>query len=231
VEKASNINFPVQDCLSKLDVDLVGVVSLGDVKGTKLEGMALRLLPEANSIVVFGMDVYSEILGHARPERATGAASLNDLLVNHQDYINGRLANAVYDLAKISRKNGLKAFPLTAVGCPIDMRFQSAIFSYKHAARAAGLGYIGRSSLLITRDYGPRVRLACCLTAAKLETTKATINSSCSACDVCIDSCPAKALSPPKEQEPYAINKFACSSFRGSAGGCSECVRLCPAGR
>jgi len=76
------------------------------------------------------------------------------------DFINGRLTKAAYDVAKVSRRNGLKSLPLSAAGCPTDAIFLQAVFSYKHAAQAAGLGYVGRSSLLVTPDFGPRVRLA-----------------------------------------------------------------------
>jgi len=220
----------VQDYLSKLDVDLVGVSSLKDFKEIRLEEMTLRLLPEANSFVVLAMEVYPEILNHARPERTMGAASMNDLLDRHQEFLNGRLTKAAYDVSKVSRMNGLKALPLPALGCPMDARFQQAIFSYKHAAQAAGLGYIGRSSLLITPKFGPRVRLSCCLTEAILEPKKVAMTRVCSGCEVCINKCPASALSSPQAEELYVINKFACSSFRNASGGCTECMRLCPAG-
>lgn len=222
----------VRDFLSKLDVDKIGVVSLYDIKGTKLEDTALRLLPETHSIVVFAMEVYPEILDHVRPGRTMGQASLNDLLDRNADFLSGRLTKAAYDLARVSHTNNLKALPLPAAGCPLDARFLEAVFSYKHAGQAAGLGYIGRSSLLITPDFGPRVRLSCCLTEAVLDTSEiATAQTICESCEICIDNCPANALDRPEAQESYSINKFACASFRNTSGGCSECLRLCPASR
>lgn len=226
----SNVSAAVQDFLSKLDVDAVGVASLSDLKGSKLEETALRLLPEANSIVVFAMEIYPEILDHARPGRTTGLPSLNDLLDRNADFLSGRLTKAAYDIARVSHRNSLKALPLPAAGCPLDTRFLEAVFSYKHAGQAAGLGYIGRSSLLITSDFGPRVRLSCCLTEALLKPIKAATSSACESCDICIENCPARALNRPTA-EPYVINKFACASFRNASGGCSDCMRICPAGR
>ena len=44
------------DFISKLDVDAVGIVSLAEWKGTKLEETALRLLPQAHSVVVLAME-------------------------------------------------------------------------------------------------------------------------------------------------------------------------------
>lgn len=225
------VSAELQDLISKLDVDAVGIARLDDWKNTPIEEKALKLLPTARSVAVFAMEVYPEVLDNARPGRTTGEASLNDMLDRHADFLSGRLTKAAYDVAKASRKYGLKALPLPAAGCPLDTRFFEAVFSYKHAGQAAGLGNIGRSSLLITSDFGPRVRLSCCLTEATLEPKKATAIDVCQGCDICIDNCPSRALSTPQAEEPYVINKFACSAFRNASGGCSECMRLCPAGR
>ncbi len=228
-QRTIGTNIALQDLISKLDADAVGVASLAEQKGTKLEETALHLLPEAQSVVVFAMEIYPEILTHIRPGRTMGQASLNDLLDRNADFLNGRLTKAAYDVAKACRRQGLKALPLPAAGCPLDARFLEAVFSYKHAGQAAGLGYIGRSSLLITPDFGPRVRLSCCLTEALLEPTRADVVNVCQRCKVCINKCPAGAINIPHGEEPYIINKFACSAFRGASGGCSECMRLCPA--
>ena len=229
--KTSTASTAVRDVISNLDVDMVGIASMSDLKGSRLEEMALRLLPEARSVVVFATEIYSEMLDLTRPERLMGLASLNDLLDRNADFLNNRLTKAAYDVARASHNSGLKTLPLPAAGCPSDKRFLEAVFSYKHAGQAAGLGYIGRSSLLITPDFGSRVRLPCCLTEAQLAPKKADVDNVCYSCEVCIDNCPARALSIPPAEGAYAINKFACSSFRSASGGCSECMRLCPAAK
>jgi len=225
-------NAVLLDLLSRLDVDAVGIASLAEWKGTKLEDTALRLLPQTRSVIVLAMEIYPEILTLASPERITGAASLYDLLVRDADYLSGRLTKVAYDVAKVSRSAGVKALPLPAAGCPQDTRFLEAVFSYKHAAQAAGLGKIGWHSLLITLGFGPRVRLSCCLSEAELEPTTAVNETfECDSCRICLGNCPAGALAEPQAGEQYLINKFACSSFRNASGGCAECMRICPAGR
>jgi epoxyqueuosine reductase QueG len=209
---------------------MVGIIPLDDVKEVRLKETTLHLLPETGSIVVLAREIYPEILGHFSPERVMGRASLSDLFIHHTDFVNGRLTESAYRVAKACRRQGLKALPLPARGCPADVRFLEAVFSYKHAAQAAGLGYIGRSSLLITPDFGPRVRLSCCLTQATLEPKTATVSDVCEGCDICIEGCPAGALKSPPAGEAYVINKFACTTFRNGSGGCAECMRLCPAG-
>lgn len=219
------------DLLPKLDTDAVGITSLAEWKGTKLEETALKLLPQAHSVVVFAMEIYPEVLDMASPERIMGIASMNDLLDRNVDFLSGRLTKASYDVAKAFRSIGLKALPLPAAGCPLDARFLEAVFSYKHAGQAAGLGKIGWHSLLITPGFGARVRLSCCLTEAALEPIKTNMTVECDSCGICLDICPAKALAEPQAGELYTINKFACSSFRNASGGCSECMRICPVGR
>ena len=225
-------NAILLDLLSKMDVDAVGIASLAEWKGTKLEETALRLLPQVRSVIVLAMEIYPEILDLAPPERITGAASLYDLYACDADYLSGRLTKAAYDVAKVSRSLGLKALPLPSAGCPQDTRFLEAVFSYKHAAQAAGLGKFGWHSLLITPGFGPRVRLSCCLTEAELEPTTAVSETfECDSCRICLHICPAGALSKPRGGKQYTINKFACCSFRNASGGCAECMRLCPVGR
>jgi len=230
-QKTNTRNSLLKELNLELDADMVGVAVIDDWKGTRLEETALRLLPQAKSVVVLAMEIYPEVLDLASPERITGAASTNDLLDRHGEYLSGRLTKAAYDIAKAFHKDGLKALPLPASGCPMDGRFQEAVFSYKHAGEAAGLGKMGWHSLLIAPDLGPRVRLACCLSEAELEPTNGEFSTECASCGICLEICPAKAISEPKTGEPYAINKYACCSFRSAAGGCSECMKLCPRGR
>jgi len=221
----------MRDLIPELDVDAVGIASLAEWRGTKLEETALGLLPQARSVVVFAMEVYPEILDLASPGRMMGTASTNDLLARNADFLNGQLTKAAYDVTKAFRNSGLKALPLPAAGCPQDTRFLEAVFSYKHAGQAAGLGKIGWHSLLITPDFGPRVRLSCCLTEAALEPTNTSMTVECDNCVICLNNCPARALAEPQAGEQYVINKFACSSFYNASGGCAECMRLCPQGR
>ncbi len=229
--KSVTISTALPDFISKLDVNAVGIASLAEWKGTKLEETALRLLPQARSVIVFAMEVYPEIIDLVSPERIMGVASMTDLLNRNADYLYGRLTKVAYDVVKASHSIGMKALPLPAAGCPLDTRFLEAVFSYKHAGEAAGLGKLGWHSLLITPGFGSRVRLSACLTEAELEPTTVSMILDCDSCGICLTSCPAGALAEPQAGEPYTINKFACSSFRNAAGGCVECMRICPMGR
>jgi len=86
----------VSQAIDKLDVDIVGVARLSNLKDTPLEESARGLLPSCRSIVVVGMSVYQEFLDLITHERTMGEANLNNLLERHVDYLRGRMARPVY---------------------------------------------------------------------------------------------------------------------------------------
>ena len=222
------VDNPVQSALAKLEVEMVGVARVADLPDTRIKETILNLLPDTVSMIVVGTEVWPEFLDLTTPEMTAGGLNLNDIYQHHQGYVLGKLSKAVYDIAKVSRQAGFKALPLQGQGPAVDRRSLRAIISYKHAAEAAGLGRIGMSSLLITEKFGPRVRLAICLTQAALDPTPVLKDHVCRYCNICVLRCPSHALERPKAGESYAINKFACREYVEAAGGCSECMRVCP---
>ncbi|MDA8216212.1 MAG: hypothetical protein M0Z94_01190 [Dehalococcoidales bacterium] len=210
------------------DVDLFGVATVVDAAGTPLYDSATALLPGARAVVVLGMELFPEVLALVTPEKVMGEAAARELYAPHIDYQNGRLNRGLYELAKVLRAEGYKAIPLSSQGTPVDARFQRAILSFKHAGEYAGLGRIGRSSLLITEKYGPRQRLACLVTDAPLASTRRETPDLCADCaGDCVVSCPAGVLAMPAGGERYAINKFACCAYRAGTGACSTCMSQC----
>jgi len=217
--------------LAGLDSDIIGVTNLEQWKDSRLEETVLKLLPETRSIVVFGLEIHREILDLSSPSRIQGAASTTDLLNTDSQHLSGRLTRTAYDISRTAHNLGFKALPLPSRDCPTDNRFIEAILSYKHAGQAAGLGKLGWHSLLISSGFGPRIRLGVCLTEAELEPTPASdVRFNCENCRKCVEICPAQAIYEPAHDEPYSINKFACSTYLTAAGGCSQCMRVCPPG-
>lgn len=221
----------LRDAVSRLDgIDLWGVASVDAARGTPLGDAALALMPTARSILVFAKEVFDEVVDLVTPQKTMGGAAGRDLYTPHVEYVNRQLTDGVYVVARAFRSAGFRALPLPAAGSPTDGRFLKGIVSYKHAAEAAGLGRIGRNSLLVTERFGPRVRLACLLTDASVSGSTRISGSPCTDCSVCVERCPAGALTMPASGQPYAINKFACNQYVSASGGCANCVSLCPAG-
>ena len=68
------------------------------------------------------------------------------------------------------------------------------LFSHKLAAHLAGLGWIGKSCLLVTLEVGPRVRWASVLTDASLMAGE-PLEERCGECRGCVEVCPVGAFS------------------------------------
>ena len=122
---------------------------------------------------------------------------------------------------------------LPAGGAPYDARFLEGPLSYKHLAKAAGMGIFGWNSLLLTPEYGARVKLAAIITDAPFAAPPPLVmESPCIKCGgACIKICPAKAIAKPQDGKDYSIDKHACSSYYTASGMCAECLKVCPAGK
>lgn len=77
----------------------------------------------------------------------------------------------------------------------LDAVRNRSLFPHKTAAAIAGYGWIGRNCQLITRKYGPRVRLGTVVTDMPLgEAPALRMRSYCGSCKRCVDVCPTGAL-------------------------------------
>jgi epoxyqueuosine reductase len=112
------------------------------------------------------------------------------------------------------------------------------IFPHKTAAVLAGLGWIGKSDLFISNQYGPRLRLGTILTDAILPIEKSNLQGKCGECRLCVDSCPALALTGNSWHEgcnrSTIVDVKACSDFMnskfkhiGRGSVCGICVKVC----
>ena len=108
----------------------------------------------------------------------------------------------------------------------------------------AGLGEYGRNGLLITKDFGPRVRLGKIFTNLPMATDEAAsfgVKAFCNDCRRCADSCPVKAIpqdepieggynqSNIKHVRKWTVDGEKCFSYWAAQNSdCSICIRVCP---
>ncbi len=115
------------------------------------------------------------------------------------------------------------------------------MFPHKLAAIRAGLGWIGKNSLLITKKYGPRVRLATLLVDYDLPYNEPVTTSQCGECKICAEACPYDCINNvnwyPGILRKELFDAHLCSSkreaFRSSIGHkheCGLCLLACPFG-
>lgn len=116
-----------------------------------------------------------------------------------------------------------------------------ALFSFKYAAVNAGLGWIGKNDVLITEEYGPRVRLSAVLIDYPFEYGNKMTESRCGSCTKCVDICPHKALTGANwnintlrnELIDYHLCNQKRSAYIESHGrkhACGLCMAVCPYG-
>ena len=108
--------------------------------------------------------------------------------------LNARL-NALAELAaKYLSDHGHRALPQTTTTVVESPGYRTPV-PHKTCATRAGLGWIGKSTLLVTEEYGPAVRLSSVLTDAEFDSVSEPINvSRCGSCTACASACPGQAI-------------------------------------
>jgi epoxyqueuosine reductase len=108
-----------------------------------------------------------------------------------------REANELLDAVALRVAGRIQEWGGRALAIPasqiVDWRRQKAHLSHKKVAVLAGLGWLGRSNLLVTPQYGARVRLVTVLTDIPLKLDR-PLDLDCGECRACLDVCPAGAI-------------------------------------
>lgn len=111
----------------------------------------------------------------------------------------------------------------------------------EEVAALAGLGWIGKNTLLTTRRYGSALRLASVYTDAPLPYGSPVTFSSCGSCSDCAENCPAGALTDTpwrdgmqrdEQLDLKACQKHALTLSKKKLGKsvllCGRCMAVCP---
>ncbi len=119
--------------------------------------------------------------------------------------------------------------------------FNSFELPHKTIATRAGLGWIGKSALFTTKEYGSALRLSSVLTNAPLELGTPILKSKCGKCMECKDACLGGAISgknwnyklkrnefyDDKKCEQYAL-KVSEENLGKADTVCGKCIFACP---
>ena len=151
------------------------------------------------------------------------------LYFHHYRQANWALDHAAFDLALKISSLGARAMPIPASQV-ISTNPMRGHLSHRLLAWDAGLGWVGRSTLLVHPQYGARMRYVSVLTDLDVPVGE-PMTASCGACLRCISACPAKAI----KQSSRQLNLNACfallDGFRRlpfiGQHICGLCVRAC----
>jgi epoxyqueuosine reductase QueG len=218
-------------------VDFWGVADLSLAKKAIIDqgGDLVAEYPFAISIGIALSHSIVDQLPH-RAERAVAVSYRHEY-----DVVNQRLDLIASHVSSLIQQHGFQAFLVPAAKRIDDQRI-CAVFSHKLAAHLAGLGWIGKSCLLITPEVGPRVRWVSVLTNAVLAVTGKPIEERCGTCQECVEICPVSAFTgqPFRDGEPREIRYDAskCDRYfekmkevKPGLEVCGLCLYVCPYGR
>ena len=189
-------------------------------------GDPAALWPEARSVIMLGMNYgpdHDPRAAVTRRERA--AISVYAQGDDYHEVIKGRLKQV--------------AGALASAGAEIKVFVDTAPVMEKPLAEAAGLGWQGKHTNLVSREFGSWLFLGAIFTTAELP-PDAPEADHCGSCRACLDACPTNAF-----PAPYRLDARRCISyltiehagpipleFRPAIGnrvyGCDDCLAACP---
>jgi epoxyqueuosine reductase QueG len=151
------------------------------------------------------------------------------LYFHHYRQLNFFLDRAAFLLSSRIQELGYDALPIPASQI-LDWENQRAHLSHKKVGHLAGLGWMGRSNLLVNPDCGARFRLVTVLTDMPLE-AGSPLRDGCGECMECLYVCPAQAIKEKREDFDHRACFEKLKEFRkkGIVGQhiCGVCVKAC----
>ncbi len=154
--------------------------------------------------------------------------------------INAKLDSIVLKAQELLAGMGFKAYAKT-VSKVKEFGIYRTQLPHKTVATRAGLGWIGKCALLVTKEFGSAIRISSLVTNAQLDCGVPVTSSKCGACDICTKACPAKAVSGRLWSAGLDRDEFFDAlSCRGKARElsktlldkeislCGKCIEVCP---
>ena len=153
-----------------------------------------------------------------------------------------RTANALLDtiafrVAREIEKSGYLALPVAGSQSLGKNNPYRGVIPHKTVAVLSGLGFVGKSGLFLSTEFGSKVRLATVLTSMPLESELPVIENGCGDCRICQNACPSGAIYGEKPTidgernfDAEKCSKYMKEHFQdiGRGSVCGICIKVCP---
>ncbi|WP_298841225.1 tRNA epoxyqueuosine(34) reductase QueG [uncultured Roseobacter sp.] len=185
------------------------------------------LWPDAKSVVMLAESYapeYDPLAVLDRPDRAAISA-----------YAQGR---DYHDVVK-KRLKRLARWMVQETGCEVKVFVDTAPVPEKALAAVAGLGWQGKHTNLVSRDWGNWAFLGAVFTTLELEPDAAEVDH-CGSCRACLEICPTDAFPAPYQLDARRCISYLTIEHRGPVAedlrkamgnriyGCDDCLAVCP---
>jgi len=212
-----------------LGIEMVGITEInplwiyshrGEIFNGDWENWGAKIESGHKYAVVMAEEMDFRLVGTA-PHTPTTIESMRNYA--RGAFISTQLAAFIANLGYSATANHLRHYDAMLVPLAVD----------------AGLGELGRLGYLVTKTYGPRIRLSVVTTDLPLIPDKPIdigLEDFCRICKKCATCCPSKSI-PLDEQKPFngtlrwKLNEETCFDYWGKIGtDCCVCMRVCPWG-
>jgi epoxyqueuosine reductase QueG len=184
------------------------------------------VFPTSKTVVVFGI---------ALPEGLLDVAPR--LIYGHFNYGSCPWVDriAFFAAREIERLTGGRAVPMPSDGpyeyWDAENMEGRGLISMKHAAVQAGLGALGKSTLLINERFGNRLTLGAVLADCALPSDPLAESVCLPDCHLCVDGCPVQAIGDGRViQKRCRMNTYSRNARGYDTVDCNHCRAACPMG-
>ncbi len=226
-------NREIKGFAREMGADLVGVADLALLEGLETEPKDLmKNFKRAISIAVRLADgVIDPIEDRPTP-----------IYQQHYLKVNALLDDIALRVSQFIQDNRGTALPIPASQV-LDKQRWSSYISHKAVAIAAGVGWQGKSLLVVSPEFGPRIRLVTILTDLSLRPDK-PVRNRCGKCTSCAEACPVQAIKDVNTKWHYSerdeaiffekclkrVTENASELPFIESPICGVCIRACPWG-
>lgn len=214
----------IKELILSLGADVCGVANIDRFSETTAGFHPRDIFPHCQSVIVFGI-VLPKGLTKVEPRLIYG--HFNYGFCAGVDWIGFKGAK------EIERLYGGYAAPLPSDGpyeyWDAEKMEGRGLISMKHAAVFAGLGTLGKSTLLLNEAYGNMLTLGAILTDLVLASDPLAESICIEGCNLCIRNCPSQALDGSHaDQSKCRLNTYGTNARGFSTVNCNKCRVVCP---
>lgn len=203
---------------AELGADLTGIAAANSFESAPQGFRPCDILPQCASVIILACQFPSESLD-AHPDTYTSV----------RNQISEKMNIMAKTLSEKLTAIGAVSYPVSSISASSHNGRYMGPISLKHAAVLAGLGKIGKNTLLINNKLGNMLWLSAVLTSTRLPADRVAEYETCPPdCNLCIASCPVNALGEPSMKQTACL----AHAFKQKEGElniqCWACRKICP---